>query len=89
MNANTTAHDVRGTSTPEQDRSNADALSLKLYRLVEIVRLAAYAGASGMDTKEADTSEVLYYVADEMQAVNGNFTQAIYDLARAKKGGAA
>ena len=67
------------------ETTTADVLSLKLYRLIEIVRLAAYAAGSGMNTKEADTSEVLYFVADELQGVNSEFTEAVHNLARATR----
>ena len=69
--------------------ASTEALAMKMYRLMEIVKLAAYAAGSGMNTKEADTSEVLYFVADELEGVSCDFTQTIYEMARAKNGGAA
>ncbi|MDB5745095.1 MAG: hypothetical protein JWR68_3410 [Polaromonas sp.] len=103
--------------------SRADDLSLKLYNLTEIVKLAAFASearrtlkgidsvmkhhpemradvTSSVDTSnnwlvmEDTTSTVLSYMARELEAVNSDFTQTMYDLANAasataKNGGAA
>lgn len=71
----------------EVTEASTEALAMKMYRLIEIVKLAAFATGSGMNAKEADTSEVLHYVADELQGVSCDFTETIYGLARAKKGG--
>jgi len=71
-------------------QASTEALAMKMYRLTEIVRLAAYASGSGMDTKEADTSEVLYYVADELAGVSRHVNEAFCGLAAeaTKRGGA-
>lgn len=72
--------------------ASTEALAMRMYRLMEIVKLAALATGpgAGMATKEVDTSEVLYYVADELEGVSCDFTETIYGLAAAaaKKGGA-
>ena len=83
---------------PARDlQAHTEATAMKLYRLKEIVKLAAFATGFSSD-KTADTSEVLYYVADELEGVSCDFTETIYDLVRvsspvkaapAKKGGAA
>lgn len=70
------------------ETTTADVLSLKLYRLIEIVRLAAYATEHGREAREGDTAEVLNYVADELHGVNSDFTEAVHSLARATRGAA-
>lgn len=85
------------TSTTQAQKSvttlettTADVLSLKLYNLTEIVKLAAFAAEYGRAGTEGDTAGVLHYVADELQGVRRDFTETIYGLAAetAKKGGA-
>jgi len=83
------SHTTETTRAAELETST-EALATKLYRLKEIIKLAAFATGAGAPAKEADTSEVLYYVADELEGVSCDFTETIYSLARnAKKGGAA
>ena len=86
MNATTTAQAACDKALLE---ASTEALAMKMYRLMEILKLAAFATGSGMNTKEADTSEVLHYVADELQGISCDFTETIYSLARAKNGRAA
>ena len=69
--------------------TTADVLSLKLYHLTEIVKLAAFATENQREAAEGDTSGVLYYVAEQLQAVNSEFTETVHDLARARKNGGA
>lgn len=83
------------TSTTQAQKSvttlettTADVLSLKLYHLTEIVKLAAFAAEYQRAEAEGDTSGVLYYVAEQLQEVNSEFTESVHGLARALKGGA-
>ena len=86
MNAATTNEAQKSVTNLET--TTADVLSLKLYRLIEIVKLAAYATENGLPARECDTSEVLHYVADELHGVNSDFTETVHSLARVMKGGA-
>jgi hypothetical protein len=92
--------------------TKADALSLTLHNLTEIVRLAAFAAesrrtlegiknamhfrpemqevidgavpyASNWLEMEDTTGEVLRYTADQLEEVKSEFTESLYDLARA------
>ena len=94
----------------------ADVLSLKLYHLTEIVKLAAFSAEARRTLKGIDdatfwrsemkgfiedavsasnnwlelddaTSNVLAYVAGQLEEVNVDFTQNLYDLAAVKAGG--
>ena len=95
--------------------SKANDLSLKLYQLTEIVKLAAFSAEARRTLKgienakiyrpeiekviadavtasnnwlemEDATGNVLAYVARQLDEVNGDFTQNLYDLADAKAG---
>ncbi len=96
-------------------KTKADALSLELYNLIKIVKLAAFAADMQRTLKgindamyfrpemqeiineavpcsnnwldmENPTSEALAYLASQMETINSEFTETVYDLAQAKSG---
>lgn len=98
MKKTTQAHGVRGLDTPEQAQARqaqadkVENLSLKLHGLAEIVKLAAFAD------ENPGSSDVLFYVADEMEGLRPGLEEACTVLARvaspseattAQEGGAA
>ena len=111
---------VKTNTTPQQfiaeATNKADDLSLKLLRITQIVKLAAFASESRRALESIErTAEhwpdmrkaiidgcegsatwtvlddvcgsVLDYIAEELQELNGEFTETVHGLARAKKNG--
>lgn len=82
------AVNTEGSGVTNLATTTADVLSLKLYHLTEIVKLAAFAAEYQRAATEGDTAGVMYYVAAQLEEVNSELIETVYDLARAKKGGA-
>lgn len=89
MTKTTQAQAVRGLDTQVEDLSSMSAgieeLATRAYRLAQIVKLTAVAAGRDIQPSEVDTSEVLYFVSEELEAAHCDFYKYINEAEKREK----